>query len=416
VSVAHRIRRVLRRLAVRRPKAKPAAQGLRRRIGADGQPVGRMFRNIVVVPGTGSPTHSTLIDGGPIWPDFERQTRIRHLRRTKPVDKKPTAPSGPIAAFEGPAVWGGVLFMQFGHLCVEYTTRILWSRHRWPDATYLFIAAPGMTGATLPGYCWSILEWLGLRREQVRIVTEPVQVRELRVMPQAETLNGRAPPRSYLDLLDVRVRENGLIPIEGETLYVTRVGMLGAGSGANAGESYIQRLFVAAGIAVMDPAATPFREQLERYAGAKTLVFAEGAAVHGRQLIGRVDQRIFVMNRRINNGLGRTSLIPRCRAVRYFKVTRALAKVIPRSRRDMQHRGVSFYDVAVVAEVFAALGIEFDGVWNDADYRAARDADVRLWLSRLDPWPETVLREETIAALRPIFEAEGVSHLLPRGD
>jgi hypothetical protein len=380
----------------------------------DGHPAGRTFRNIVVMPGSPNQTFLTLVNGGPIWPRFEEQTKVRAMRRRKPVDFRPAEPTGPVRRVDEPCVWGGMLFMQFGHLCAEFTTRLLWSRLRWPDATYLFIASPVYSESNLPAHCWSIFEWLGLRRDQVRIVTAPLECSVLHVMPQAETLHGPPPTEAYLDLMDANARRNGLVPVASNILYVTRVGMLAAQSGANAGESYLQTLLSEAGVTIMDPAVAGFREQMERYAGAATIVFAEGSAVHGLQLLGRTDHRVFVLNRRMKNDLGHQSLKPRVREVRYFKTTKALVKLHLKSGKDMQHTGVSFYDTAVVFEVGRALGIDLDTMWNDDAYRAAQGIDVQIWLTRLRSDNDEILRDDTIAALRPIFLAEGLGHLIPK--
>jgi hypothetical protein len=382
-------------------------------IHADGHPCGKTFSDIIVMPGRPNAQFVTLVNGGPIWPDFEDQTWVRHMRRQAPVDVRPDDPAGPVAIAEGPFVWGGIIYQQFGHLCSENSTRILWSLNRWPDATFLFIGPDGDDASLLPEYYWTVFEWLGLRRNRVRIVTEPLRAGVLHVMPQAERLPGPPPPQDYLDLLDARVRQNGVKPIASDILYVSRVGLLAKGSGANAGEVYLQSLLSRAGVTIMDPATIPLHEQIARYIGAKVIVFAEGAAVHGRQLVGRVDQTIHVLNRRPINVLGQTSLKARTRNTHFVKATRSIAKFVTADGRNNLHHGLSFYDLPVLFNAFSGMGIDLSSQWDDADYRAARDADATLWLKSRDAGLSEILWNETLAEIGPVFEGEGITHLLP---
>ena len=93
---------------------------------------------------------------------------------------------------------------------------------------------------------------------------------------QPENHGARSPPAWVLDLLDELPRLNGLRPTPTPLVYVTRQGQTALGNGGHAGEGALVRALERAGAVVIDPACLPLRAQLEAYAGARHLVFAEG--------------------------------------------------------------------------------------------------------------------------------------------
>jgi hypothetical protein len=306
-----------------------------------------------------------------------------------------------------------VLYPQFGHLVCEHLTRLLWSRQRWPDLPYLFIAPDGLTRDNLPGYIWALFDWFGLPREQVQVVTAPLRVAKLHVMPQAEKLYGPPPTPAYLSLLEKQVSKLDLKPVPSDCLYVGRMGMIAAGSGANAGESYLAEQLTAHGVQRMDPTALPLRAQMETVMGAKTLIFAEGSALHGRQLMGRLPQTIHVLNRRLDHDLGRRELGARSQGIHFHKVTRRLVTMAHRNGRDLHPRGLSFYDLDVLFDALDQAGLNLRTSWDAQAYARAVEKDARLWLSRLDSAEaQYLLRDATLQAIRADFSAEGLVHLL----
>jgi hypothetical protein len=417
--------RILRKLGLRKaaaPKkgratgntAPPRRRKKTGRAKPGGTPKGAHFANVVIVPGQQDKARTTIVNGGPIWPNFNRQTWPRLVRRTKKrVDVAPDMPTGTIPDFDGPAVWGGVLYPQFGHLVCEHLTRLLWSRQRWPNLPYLFIATEGLRRDNLPGYVWELIDWFGLPRDQVQVVTAPLRVPKLHVMPQAERLYGPPPTPAYLTLLEQRVAQLGLNPVPSDVLYVGRIGMIAAGSGANAGETYLAQQMAALGVQMMDPTALPLRGQMEHVMGAKTLIFAEGSALHGRQLLGRLPQTIHVLNRRLDHDLGRSELAARTNGIQYHKVTRRLLSMVHRTGRDIHPRGLSFYDLDVLFDALKQVGLDLKPGWDAIAYAEAVEKDARLWLARLDRAGEQhLLRAATLQALREDFAAEGLAHLV----
>ncbi|WP_265507474.1 glycosyltransferase family 61 protein, partial [Paracoccus rhizosphaerae] len=193
-----------------------------------------------------------------------------------------------------PVIWGGRLIFHFGHLAAEHLNRIPAALYHRPDAHVAVTLPPGRVVADIPPWLWDMLAWYGVAPSRLLAVTNPIEAEQLFVGPQPEHLGAHPPPAWFLDLLDELPRLNDLRPTPTPVVYVTRQGQPALGNGGHAGEGALVRALGRAGAMVIDPARLPLRAQLEAYAGARHLVFAEGSAVHGRQLLGRLDQEILI--------------------------------------------------------------------------------------------------------------------------
>jgi Glycosyltransferase 61 len=369
------------------------------------------FENVTVGPTTAM-MRGGVLRGGPVWPDFENRVAARHCRDGRPVDKRPivTVSGWLRGRLEGPTVWGGIARAHFGHLVSEFTTRVMQSLNERPADRFLFQLDVGAGVGDVPCYFWSVVDWYGVPREQVAFVARPVRVRELRVAAQAEQMRTVGPPPDYLDLLDANFRRRGLTPEPSRILYVGRPGLAAKGLGGHAGEGYLVSLLGQLGVRVLDPAVADLRTQLAAYAGAETIVFAEGSAMHGRQLLGRVDQAIVVLERRGGWRLAEAHLTPRCREIRYVDVARTFMAPV-RQQGPNKVVGVAFYDEAVLKRTFAELGIDLASVWDRSAYRAACVVDATGWMDVRLASPNSSLPGRTFNAVRKALDAEGLREL-----
>lgn len=354
------------------------------------------FDDITVVPLSELSRHVGC--GGPVWPDFDAQTAPRHCRDGKPVDRCPEA-TEPLEKVEEPAVWGGILDLQFGHLVSEHMTRLPQSMAERPDDICLFAIKPGVDAAALPDWVGQALDWYGVPKARRRVVTVPLRVARLSVAAQGETLGWQRTEAAYLDLLDRNTARNGLTVDPCPVVYVSRAGLLRLGQGGHAGETYLGEVLMQVGVKVVDPARLSILDQCAVYAGAQVLVFAEGSAMHGRQLLGRVAQDIHVLRRRPNRDIGLSQLAPRCRDLRFHAAAgKQLGVQMPGGgmRYDL---APAFYDLDVVFGLFADLGFDLARHWDQDAYLASVAADLRGWFARCRTTPEQVLRNlELIAA------------------
>ncbi len=370
-----------------------------------GQSRMRLFKSIPVVPPRELYLGSVLADGGPIWPNFERRGPVR-FNRHKPLDRRPHPYAGEHIKIDAPCVWCGFAQNHFGHLIAEHLTRVVESLSVRPDDLYLFVTYPKGDQSGVPDFFWSIIDWYGLPRSQVRFVTEPTVVSELRCMPQSERLFGKGPSQDYLALLDLNTLRNGLAPKSSDILYVTRAGQLEFGRGGHAGEGYLVKLLQSLGVSVLDPGKSGLMEQLASYAGAKTLVFAEGSAMHGRQLLGRVRQNIVILRRRLGKSVAKELLERRCDELVYSDTIYRFAAPIGGGGQVKHWEGISFYDTEALFSAFRDIGLDLESKWSDAEFLSARDADVLAWLDCMGRLGR--LSNTTIAAISAVFEDVGL--------
>lgn len=320
--------------------------------------------------------------GGPIWPDFGSQVAARFCRNGIACDDPPRRPVR-LHPLRGPAVWGGFIAPHFGHLVAEHLTRLPQSLRDRPDDPYLFTAAPGVTAETLPGYVWDVIDWFGLDRDQVRLVERPLVVGELRVAAQGDMLGGIRPARDYLEILEGIARRNALEPEANRHVFVTRAGLVPRGMGGHAGESYLADLLRRLGVAVIEPGQLSIRRQMELYAGAGALIFAEGSALHGRCLLGHVAQDIHVLRRRPFRNTARFQLTDRCRSLSYHEVMAGRLGTRTDLRGNRNDLDLSLYDPEVLFAVFDGIGIDLKPHWDAEAYRSAVASDLASWMERV---------------------------------
>lgn len=367
------------------------------------------YRDIPVLPARRTHTNDNIPDGGPVWPDADRQIALRHLRKTVPADRIMAPCSAALIAraerIATPCLWGGYAQFHFGHLIAEHLGRIVTACAARPDDAVLFTLPPGARPRDVPGWFWAVTGWLGLPRDRIRLVTSPVVVSDLRVAPQAEHLRGPRPDPAYLAALDALPAARALRPVATPLLYVTRAGLAAGGKGNHAGESYLVDRLQAAGVAVLDPGQAPLERQMALYAGAQRLVFAEGSALHGRQLLGYRPQEIAVLVRRPGMRLARHALAARCDRLTYVPAARRIATPARRDGRDLPAHALGFYDLPAVMTAFAGWGVDLAAGWDDSAFAAARDADIRAWMAGI---LRALPSAHQMAALAPVLAAEGL--------
>lgn len=333
------------------------------------------FRDVAVEPAT--EMDRVFARGGPVWPDWETQTYARTCRGRVPQDRRPVPGEGPVERIERPCVWGGQVFGHFGHFMAEFATRLPQSLAERPEDLYLFLLPPGRTEREVPGFFRAVLDWHGLPREQVRFVAgDRLEVAELRVAAQGEQLPDVGPTPDYLELLGATWAAKGLEPVPDAYVYVTR-SELYPGHGHHAGEAYLADCLRKAGVTVIAPERMSLPEQMRVYLGARHLIFAEGSALHGRQLVGRAEQRITVLNRRAGKRTGRAMLAARAkRGVIYLD--RLLGEIVlpmPDGRPRAQS-ALSLLDAEALVAAFARFGVDLRPVWDDAAHEAALREDL----------------------------------------
>lgn len=369
------------------------------------------FQNITVAPGQSTIDNGFIAVGGPIWPDFEDQTTVRFNRQGLPIDQRPTAPPHLALQFATPCLWGGFAFQHFGHFTAEVVGRVILSIRQRATDTVLFIALPGLREHHYPSYFWDLLDWCGLPVDRVKFVTTPLLCSELRVMPEPEQLNYLPPFAGYLSLLDENAARNRLVPVPNERLYVARSKMLGRGGGCHAGESYLVDLLQKAGVAILYPEQLGLRAQLALYAGAKVIVFAEGSAIHGRQLLGWYNQHIMILNRRKSNQMALHAMTARCAKLTYCEAAQVILTPVCAEVANMSAIGLSIYDRQAVIADFASIGVDLAPLWDNGAYHAWLRRDVQSWQNMIGARSEPIDMQATLDNARRELAAVGLTDI-----
>ena len=127
--------------------------------------------------------------------------------------------------------------------------------------------------------------------------------------------------------------------------------------------------------------------QVAVYAGAERLIFAEGSALHGRQLLGHLPQDIEVLRRRPDKVMARAQLRPRCRNLTYHDITASQLMAYWKSGAPRPDPALSLYDIPALWHVFQGFGVDLARYWDAGAFVQAARADAADWSARQNPKP-----------------------------
>ncbi|MES2144712.1 MAG: glycosyltransferase 61 family protein [Pseudomonadota bacterium] len=199
-------------------------------------------------------------------------------------------------------VWGGVLIGHFGHFLMESTGR-LWALDAVRGAIdgLVFVARRDVPAGDLAGFHRDFLD-LFCPGVPVRVITETTQVETLEVPGQGFGIGALASGTDiFRDVMHRRFAAR-IAPRGAERLYISR-SELGATLGSVLEEKRIERALAACGYDIFHPQHHTLAEQIARYKAARQIVALDGSALHLFAMVGRKDQQVAMIKRRISNGL-----------------------------------------------------------------------------------------------------------------
>lgn len=345
----------------------------------------KAFQKIAVLPyeellqaNIGLSTHR----GGALFPNWEYEREARHCRRNiEPVDHPP-AEKACTQVWNMTCTWGGPICGHFGHQIAEFSMRIPEGLAENPDLPVAFgvkYNSPMTDISKLPDHFYSIISWLGVQKEKIRLVTQPTSIAELLIYPQAETLHGTQPSRRHLDRLNsITARNIGDIKRTNTAVYVSRSRF---NSGKLAGEKYLENFISTHGVDVIYPETLTLKEQLTRYATARHTIFSEGSALHALQLLGDVLGQVTVLMRRPGATMFRGFATARSKSYNEITLTAGLISTLNIFGTPLDASGISPLDENMVTTWLRSIDIPLNG-WSTNDFRADIERDVRAWLSK----------------------------------
>jgi hypothetical protein len=279
-----------------------------------------------------------------------------------------------------PLAWIGPIIPHFGHQLAEFSMRLWPTLRAWPGAVVAFGTHPASDYQSLehtPPFFQEMLRWFGISEDRVTVVANPTVAGEVFVAPQAEQLGGPPPTADYLDSLDeLATRRLGKWKQDGFA-YISRAGM----HARFAGEAYLERTLASVGVRIIRPERMSLRVQLRAYLSAEHLIFAEGSALHGTQLLGRSLGHVTVLVRMPGMRVAESSLEPRARTLRYLDVTSGLLHGLSTTGDSAHPVGMPVLDEGVLVDELEHIGITLRRHWNSADFVASRDRDISEWLA-----------------------------------
>ena len=249
--------------------------------------------NAIVVP----PTESSFVqEAGVLSSDGSYCDAGAFWRNTRALTIAPDKPTEVAESLPGKWLWGGVMWMHFGHFLVESTNR-LWGLDTTDNLDgILYIPKRPRVGEKLVSYQTDFFKLLGIDLP-IKVVTEPTTVEQLVVPGQGfglgKIVEGTAACRKFIAERFGRDVE----PSGSEKLYISR-SRIGLKKGALIGEERLEDYLREDGYEIFHPEIHDMKTQIERYKAAKHIVAAEGSALHLFAMVARADQKVAIVARR----------------------------------------------------------------------------------------------------------------------
>lgn len=332
--------------------------------------------------------------GGPVLLDPLHQC-LRHHRNDVPYDSFQADPEYS-DHLSGDFYYAGPLYDHFGHFLSEMVHRIVSARAHGYNHKFLFVISEKTpTPASLEDaapYIKEILGFLGVDTKNSVVIERNTIVERLHVFEQGACWGG-VPNDAYLDDL-ARFSNARLDELCGQVsrpkkIYVSRSALPKVGG--ILGEEYLENVLRNEGFDIFRPEQHSFAVQMDHYRKADTVVFAEGSAAHGTELLG-------------SKAMGTVVLVPRSQQVYVFErvlrprsrefiranVTRYLGTVKenPSDGSPLFHRGTTLLRPRLVNKIFRENAVSPMRGFHSLAYLMAAVADLRIYLRDAGRLPE----------------------------
>lgn len=242
------------------------------------------------VPGLVQPTGVLTAQGaylpqGALW------------RRSRPLTEAPDWPKEPPQKLAGTWLWGGQLWLHFGHFLAESTPR-LWGLGAYDGQIdgILFTPKRPRNGGLIKG--WQRKFFSEVAPDiPLHVATAPTEVERLILPGQGFGLG--AISRGTPEFRSFIAAEFGkTIPPEGpEKLYISR-SRFEFRKGSLVGETALEAHLATQGYEIFHPQEHDIKTQIARYKAAKHIIAAEGSAIHMAALVMGPQQKLAIVVRR----------------------------------------------------------------------------------------------------------------------
>ena len=224
-------------------------------------------------------------------------------RRNRPLTQPPEKPAKPPEKLAGTWLWGGQLWLHFGHFLTESTPR-LWGLEA-ADCTVdgiLFTPKRPRNAALIKGWQRKFLAQIapGL---PIRIATAPTEVERLILPGQGFGLGAisRGTPE-FRAFIRARLGA-GIAPQGAEKLYISR-SRFEFRKGSLVGETALEAHLEAEGYRIFHPQEHDLKTQIAQYKAAQQIIAAEGSAIHLAAMVLEAHQKLAIVVRRRSSATG----------------------------------------------------------------------------------------------------------------
>lgn len=209
----------------------------------------------------------------------------------------PEVPKTPLAERSGTWLWGGVLWVHFGHFLVESLSR-LWCLKDVgaPVDGILYVPKRPTVGSEIKAFQRDLARHFGWHVPLVA-VTAPERVEQLIVAGQGFGLGKMSSATAPFRKAVAQHFARTVAPEGPEKLYISR-SKLPKGRGGLIGERALEAHLKSAGYSVFHPQEQSIDEQIARYKAAGMIIAAEGSALHLLGMVAGPEQKIAVIVRR----------------------------------------------------------------------------------------------------------------------
>ncbi|MCV2893906.1 FkbM family methyltransferase [Lentibacter sp. XHP0401] len=218
-------------------------------------------------------------------------------RRTRPLTEAPAMPETVPETLEGTWLWGGQLWLHFGHFLAESTPR-LWGLQAYEGKIdgILFTPKRPRNADLVKRWQWKFLEELapGL---PVRVAKAPTRVERLIVPGQGFGLGKISRGTPEFRTFIAGAFGATISPSGPDKLYISR-SKFEFRKGSLVGEGELETQLAAQGYEIFHPQEHDIATQIARYKAASHIIAAEGSAIHLAAMVMGPHQKLAIVVRR----------------------------------------------------------------------------------------------------------------------
>ena len=242
------------------------------------------YQDLPIQPLT-EPVPPEVFRGGPVLGTDPLSMSLRHHRERSVSDG-----FSEFAIYnnriDGEWNYAGIVYAHFGHFLAECVHRIIPTRRIFPCRNWLFVYHHYNDCAvsdfdSLPDYSQEILNFLEIGPHNFKMIHQNTKVEIANIVQQGSSFVVGPQPGYLRELRDFTDPRLDIIPTG--RVYVSRTALPPGGS--YLGEKYLENLLESEGFTVFHPEKYTFKRQMEMYRGSEVIIFAEGSACHGTEIL-----------------------------------------------------------------------------------------------------------------------------------